>query len=316
MMDATTKKAVFNTRIEEDSEFEKPYIKDIAGYPAMQHFYPKDWRVPYRGPEPVANPTPDPGKEDVRCPSGRTAQLVSPTHGAFPVIKCGDGVSFENVDGVPLVWCRSIGNDDGVGVGSYDSSQGDCGDECFDDFINIQCEDECGQHPNIIIKVVVSPTAVGISGPSAVTDSGTFTVTGGIAPYTWSASCGVMTVQVDTSIMELDGDGCCEIGSVTVTDACGSQALKEIQFGTGSYVEISSCDGNGANCNPGSPCCCTNQFELFDGNFKWDVWTCCGKAGGGQPSICGDAPISFDCVGAPTDCIVKGTKEIKYEWQC
>jgi len=95
-----------------------------------------------------------------------------------------------------------------------------------------------------------------ITGTAEPDEGSWYTVTGGKPPYTWTISDG--TINDNGVITDLDG--VCGSGTVTVTDACGQTATKDIRFPDGQWVLVGEEAGpcgeiSGLSCNPGGMTC-------------------------------------------------------------
>ena len=72
-----------------------------------------------------------------------------------------------------------------------------------------------------------------IAGPDAPNDGSQYTVTGGVEPYSWSASRG----SIDSS-GSVRVSGACGPSTITVTDACGNVAIKTTRMPLGEWREV------------------------------------------------------------------------------
>lgn len=87
-----------------------------------------------------------------------------------------------------------------------------------------------------------------ISGPDAPVDGDQYAVAGGLPPYTWSISKGSITQD---GIVTVSGQ--CGAATVTVADACGNTATKDVRMPNG--VWVTKANSAGVYLNWGSACC-------------------------------------------------------------
>lgn len=229
-MRSITNRAVHNAVVEKWSEFEKPYRE--PDYNAMQHFNPKGYRIPYRGPEPDTNPIGDSPIE-----SGQRCQVFAETTPAF--INCQEKggqitskLTLKSInlrDTFPAIWrlgaggkgsirgdiyyaprCDDVVNPSGVRCGSIlDVVIGMREDGCEDDTtIRINAlDDECVGVCNIPIGNSITSDG---ADPNLPADGDEYSVPGvGDQDIEWSISTGSIT------------NG----GVITVTGACGTATI-------------------------------------------------------------------------------------------
>ena len=323
MMKAITKQQVMSTAPYSDSQFEKPY-NDDTDYPEMQHFYPKQFRdidfPTLEFPKMPIGPTPD-----NPCAGYMEFELVvnGNEHEIWSNVRCGETIYLSMAAGHALTWCSDVMNTEGLEFGTDRDFPGmmtlklPC--KCDDYSLNVLCTSICDGFSNAIINVS-SPEVTGVMISGSDTPTGTaagYTAVGGIAPYTWSASCGSVNTGIDTASASWDFSGCCGTATISVTDDCGSTASLTVRMPTGTWVLVETCT---ATClHFGCGWSASNDVAETTSN-KWVIGVCgCSvTAETNCFAVLGFPGWQDDCVatcGYLTPYKTSGMG-YKYEWQC
>lgn len=105
--------------------------------------------------------------------------------------------------------------------------------------------------------------SIAISGDDSASVGDQYSASGGIGPYFWSISCGV----IDDSGTVASLDGCCGSGLVSAVDDTGNEGRKVVRFPKGrwasEYSRIECFKGN-CNTNPYT----TERITRFEGGYK------------------------------------------------
>ncbi|MDW7643456.1 MAG: hypothetical protein SCI25_00275 [Desulfuromonadales bacterium] len=94
---------------------------------------------------------------------------------------------------------------------------------------SVSVSDVCGRTDSMSVTVGGVLTLTGTETPVVGSQYG---VSGGKAPYLWSISCG----SIDETGQITSLDGCCGSGTVSVSDACGGNAVMDVRFADGQWV--------------------------------------------------------------------------------
>jgi len=116
LMRKVPKKAIYDKKVERDSEFEKPYLND--NYPEMQQYYKSNYDLPYSPTDfDMDLPIIKDGRGEGAC-EGAVINVES-TRGPFPTIPCGSSIQVymagHNGEGQPwgaadIVWWYQVGS--------------------------------------------------------------------------------------------------------------------------------------------------------------------------------------------------------------
>lgn len=309
MMSTMSKKAV--TKTEVDSEFEQPYMSDDYINQAQLHhknnhpfLSPRDMGIRADNPEDVV------GDDDCGCQGA-----VLNAEPSSSTILCGKELVFwmAGNDGCGKVWNNSkiqwvltgVGSINGNTYTAPDCPPIDCNHK-FDDTATIRGFNDCGYSSIIITINYPWPDIplLTISGSESIIVGSAYAGSGGLAPYTYSISCGsISSVGVVTSVT-----GCCGAGTITVRDECGNIASMVGRFASGSWVLVSDT----GHCSYGHNC----SFVVISGAVKTEYWHWCTT-----PFLCGDggcatSPVAcapHGCDSPNVDCL---TSIHIYNWVC
>lgn len=316
MMNLPANAAVWASRgAEKHSEFEKPYLKDHS-YAAMQHYHPSGLRLPYRGPQPNADPlgAVDPCRGTVHA---TLDGITSPVH----YVECGTQHEIGMDGGVPPFELSGV-----AGVLTGDVSENiytapPC-ETCKNDVTDhIQIVDACGRRPNLIVKVVFPKGngIIDIEGPDAPVDGDCYEVIGGVLPIQWSMSAGSIS---DEGCVTVTGE--CGTATITAEDACGSSLTKEVRMPIGVWTLLAGSEI--AHCaSYTTPNCFAIRGVLRNG---YQLVECCADFPSGCGSNCASAHsgcsgidpqsvgcASVQCLNYP-DCCCHLKGELIQTWEC
>jgi len=119
----------------------------------------------------------------------------------------------------------------------------------------ITATDKCERQASKGYSVGSSLSLTGTDAPSVGSQ---YSASGGVAPYTWSISCGAISAIGQVTSLS----GCCGSGEVSVTDACGTSASIEVRFPNGTWVQINYEDFRGVGCG---------DWSWSAGQITWPV---------------------------------------------
>ena len=325
MLRRVTKFFAMNRKPYHDSEFERPYMKDID-YPGMQHFYPQQFRdIPFptiESPDIPTGSTPD-----NPCPPDRIINLCSIIGGSldcspYKRVPCDTTLVLGMNDGVSLNYCSPLIPVDDLEFSTDKDLPGKilvklpC--KCDEYSVNIICTDKCGGRSNEIINVDAGTNPLtSITGPESPSPSGAYTANGGIGPYVWSISCGSLSGDTSSASVGWDLTGCCAVETISVTDSCGNSVSKEVRGPGGDWFLVQSCVATCLHFGCGHSYGNTTTETISN---KWIIGNCgcyhiaetnCSEVLG-VPGYINDCPTAC---GQP---LIYGTSGAgyKYAWQC
>lgn len=167
-----------------------------------------------------------------------------------------------------------------------------------------------------------SAAPLALSGPDAPVDGSQYTASGGCGSYTWSITKGIIN---SSGVVTVSGQ--CGKATITVMDACGQVAVKNVRLPDGAWIQTGelnsppfNCQGTGCSCTGGCSwvfgcIISTDRVEIINGITKQvgTLWTCSGS----NPRSCltwsGSPPAGKTC-DAPNVQLVSNI--YNYEWRC
>ncbi len=319
MTNIPTNAAVWRSRIEKHSEFEKPYLKD-HNYAEMQHLHPKGLRPFYRGPRPDADPL---GAADPCAGTYTVHATLDGQEAPFHYVECGTVHRVGMFGGVGSILVVGIAGSFSGGISGDIYTAPPCGlcDETTD---HIAVSDSCGRVSNLIIKTRPVEGAGGmfdIAGPDAPSDGDCYTVVGGAGLVAWSISKGSIDVAGCVTVT-----GECGMATVTASDACGNSLTRSVRMPDGVWTQE-----NTWTCSVGVECHdCTSQiinnikYELSYGvcnDADCDTSECRSECTPNLPSwakvLCsGQGPLDSCCEPACGAVCVSYKTATTYTWEC
>lgn len=172
--------------------------------------------------------------------------------------------------------------------------------------------DKCG--------VGTPPVTIEATGPNK------YSASGGVPPYTWSISCGA----IDQTGEIVSTSGCCGVGTVTVTDNCGTSVAMDVLYPVGQWVLVSETPGA---CPEGSSvfsCSVTDggaktTYEYSSVAHVWPVAVSCTSCA--WTNRMSSNPCTGEPVDPPNRCYPDGgtggtyyvrwiTRILRYQWSC
>lgn len=311
MMNLPPNAAVWAGRgAEKHSEFEKPYLKKHS-YAEMQHLHPSGLRLPYRRPEPNADPlgAVDPCRGTVHA---TLDGITSPVH----YVECGTSHEIGMDGGVPPFELSGVAGALTGDVSGSTYTAPPC-ETCKTDVTDhIQIVDACGRRPNLIVKTVFPKgnEIIDTEGPDAPVDGDCYEVLGGVAPIQWSISAGFID---DNGCVTVTGE--CGVATITAEDACGNALMKDVRMPGGSWVFQDTTIHCAAANNAGS-------CEIITGTTRtvyFNAFCCtiepvatCPVVREGCPSIVCDSGDPCSICSDPNDCGYGMVSEDHYNWEC